>query len=97
MHGRIRIGFAQNAAGGIDPGDAGAGSFGKLAETFLLGKHQGDSAGFFGEFLAELVGQCLLYSLGDEIIDGYESEGENRHQAQDELTEDARGQDSLWH
>ena len=63
----------------------------------LLGNHQGDSAGFFGEFLAELVGQRLLYSLGDEIIDGYESEGENRHQAQDELTEDARGQDSLWH
>ena len=36
-------------------------------------------------------------ALGDEIIDGDEREGENRHQAQDELTEDARGQASLSH
>ena len=96
--GRIRIGFAENAAGGVDPGNAGAGGFGELAEIPpSLGKHERDGTGFFGEFLAKLVGECLLDALGDEIIDGDEREGENRHQAQDELTEDARGQDSLLH
>ena len=68
-----------------------------LKSFLLLGQHERDGAGFFGEFLAKLVGEGLLDALGDEIIDGDEREGENRHQAQDELTEDARGQASLCH
>ena len=37
----------------------------------------------------------MLDALGDEVMDGDERQCENRHQARDELTEDARGQDSL--
>jgi hypothetical protein len=61
----------------------------------LLRQHERDSAGFFGEVLTELVRESVLHAIGDEIIDRDEREGENRHQAQNELTEDARGQESL--
>jgi hypothetical protein len=43
------------------------------------------------------AGKSLMDALGDEVIDRDEREGENRQHAQDELSEDARGQDSLWH
>ena len=86
-------------AAGVDPGDTRApvALASWLKSARLLGKHERDGAGFFGELLAELVEERVLDALGDEVIDGDEREGENRHQAQDELTEDARGQDSLWH
>jgi hypothetical protein len=95
---RIRIGIADNTAAGIDPGEARAGGFGKLAEfPGLLGKHERNGSGFFGELLAELAGECFLDALGDEIIDSDQRESENRHQTQDEPTEDTRGQGSLSH
>ena len=86
---------------GVDPGDAGAGGFGELVKLLPLGCLSGSMSAmvlsFFGELLAELLGERLLDALGDEIIDRDQREGENRHQAQNELTEDARGQASLWH
>ncbi len=96
--GGVRIGLAENAAAGVDPGDARTGGFGEPVKSLLLlGQHERDGSGFFGKLLAELVCERLLYALGDKIIDGDERKGENRHQAQDELTEDARGQDPLLH
>jgi hypothetical protein len=59
--------------------------------------HQRNGSSFFGELLAELAGERFLNTLGDEIIDGDQRESENRHQTQDEPTEDACGQASLSH
>jgi hypothetical protein len=95
---RIGIGIAENMAAGIDPGEARAGGFGKLAKfPGLLGKHERNGSSFFGELLAELAGECFLDALRDKIVDGDQRESENRHQTQDEPTEDARGQGSLSH
>jgi hypothetical protein len=95
---KVGIRFGEHSAAGIDPRDPGARSFRKLRESvFVQRKHESDGTGFLRQFLTQFLGERPLHSLSDQIIDRNEREGENRQQAQNELTEDARGQDLLSH